>query len=251
LIANLLNRIQQLTEDISQLVEDGIVSRAFSLVNELRSELRQLDNFISKRESISVHSHVLSEEQREQVGENEISAELVKELMEPVYTNGEKSEALREVVLNFHSKIKQDESKAKKEGVTHPVSENIPLYDLYQLILDERPQLHFSIEDLEDTINSLADEGYIPGIRIIQSDEDHYLKVVQFEAHDYSKKELQLISKALELEKFGLTDMVGALGWSTDQVRKTLAHLTEIGILKYSKSFLHGDRWYIVTQKAP
>ncbi|MGV9172900.1 MAG: hypothetical protein ACOC35_10075 [Promethearchaeia archaeon] len=247
LIGNLLTRIRQIVLNLSETVENGALSSVFSVAEQLREKLRQLDNLISKREAIGVHSHILSEEKREALMDNEISADLIEDVIEPAYTNGERSEELRDIVLKIHGEItsqKQDQEQG------HEIPENMPLYRLYQLILDKRPQLYFSIEELENIISQLADEGYIPGIRIIQSDEDHYLKVVQFEAHDFSKDELELISKALELEKFGLTDMVGELGWSTEQVRKTLAHLTEMGILKYSKSFLHGDRWYIVAQES-
>ena len=128
------------------------------------------------------------------------------------------------------------------------ISESIPLYELYELILDSKPNLSFTIETLEQVIDSLADNGYLPGIKIIQGDEDHYLKLVQFKLIDISKKELELISNALKLQNFTLADMVGATGWSTNQVKKTLNHLSEVGILKYSKSYLQGERWFIVSK---
>ena len=42
--------------------------------------------------------------------------------------------------------------------------------------------------------------------------------------------------------------MVDITGWSIEKVQKILSELTELGILKHSKSFLQGERWYIVSE---
>ena len=114
--------------------------------------------------------------------------------------------------------------------------------------MDENPSLNITIEQLEQVVNELADRGYISGIKIIQGDEDHYLKVVQLKAHDISKDEQEIISNALKFVAFSLADMVDATGWSVEKIKKILTELTELGLLKYSKSLLQGERWYIVSE---
>ena len=67
-------------------------------------------------------------------------------------------------------------------------------------------------------------------------------------AHDISEDESNLISFALKLQKFTLADMIEASGWTMAKITKILNTLTELGIIKYSKSFLHGEQWYIVSE---
>ena len=117
------------------------------------------------------------------------------------------------------------------------------------MILDENPSLHFTVEELEQVINSLADYGYIPGIKIIQEDENHYLKIVQLKTHDISEDEAKIISLATKFQKFTLAEMIDTTGWTIEKILKILNNLTLHGILKYSKSFLHGENWYIVSEK--
>ena len=150
------------------------------------------------------------------------------------------------MVLKFITKL----NKGDKELVNHTIelSDSIPLFELYEIILDSKPNLHFTIEELEQVINLLADDGYLPGIKIIQADEEHYLKIVEFKAVDISKNEIELISKAIKMQSFTSADMVGATGWSIDQVVKILNHLSDIGVLRFSKSYLHGERWFIISE---
>ena len=161
-------------------------------------------------------------------------------------TKEDTTKGIEELVLKFIAKL----NKSEKQLNNHikEISESIPLYELYELILDSKPNLHFTIETLEQVIESLADNGYLSGIKIIQGDEDHYLKLVEFKPIDISKNELELISNALKLQNFTLADMVGATGWSMNQVKEILNHLSDIGILKYSKSYLQGERWFIVSK---
>ena len=169
------------------------------------------------------------------------------DLFEISFSKEEQIEQIKNLVLKLIAKLNKGEKQIAEYNVD--ITENMPLYTFYQLISDENPDFSITIDRLEDIINSLAEEGYLPGIKVIQEDEDHYLKLVQFKIQDISKNELELISHALKFQSFTLTDMVGATGWSSNQVSKILTHLTEIGILKYSKNHLHGDRWYIVSEK--
>jgi predicted HTH transcriptional regulator len=106
-----------------------------------------------------------------------------------------------------------------------------------------------TIEQLERVINSLADNGYIPGMTTIQEDEDHYLKVVQLKTHDISEDESKLISYSLKVDKITLADVLEKFGWNTEKCTQILDNLTTLGILKHSKSYLYGDQWYVVSER--
>jgi len=243
---NELNRINDYNIKLSQFLEREEISKGYSTAKDLREEIRIFLNLIRKRESIKINSHVLSPENLTLVSKNKITPEILNTLIESTITEEEQTEEIKIIVIGLITKINKGEKHI--EGYPVGITENIPLYTFYQLILDENPNFDITIEQLEEIINSLAEEGYLPGIKIIQEDEDHYLKLVQFKVRDISKNELELITNALRFQSFALADMVGATGWSTNQVVKILNHLTELGILKYLKNHLHGDRWYIVSE---
>ncbi len=245
LIMSKLDLIFTSKEKLSQLIEDKMLSNAFSSAHDISTELRMFTSLINYRETIKVNLHVFSKDNLIKLSNNDIDSELLDVIIEPSITEEERNNELIDIVLKFHSQLK----KGKKAFNSHviEIKDNIPLYALYQLIFDENPELDLTIEQLEDVINTLADEGYIPGIKIIQEDEDHYLKVVQLKEYDMAKEEQTLISHAIRYESFSLADMIEASGWSKEKVYNILNNLTEIGILRYSKSFLHGERWYVST----
>jgi len=72
---------------------------------------------------------------------------------------------------------------------------------------------------------------------------------VQLKAHDVSDDETELILIALKLQKFTLADIVDKTGWHLEKSLEFLYRLTNLGILNYSKSFLHGEQWYVRTEQ--
>ncbi|UCC20994.1 MAG: hypothetical protein JSV62_06845 [Promethearchaeota archaeon] len=247
LILNQLSRITGFNEKLVYFIENESYSNAFSISKDIREEIRIFTNLINQRSSINLDYHILSKEDLKLIAKNKFNPEMISKIIEIPITEEFKIKGIEELVLNFIAKL----NKGDKEIINHTteITDSIPLYELYELILDSKPTLNFTIELLEKVINSLAENGYLPGIRLIQGDEDLYLKIVQFKEVDISKYESELISKALKLESFTLADMVGALGWDTNQVIKILNHLSEIGILKYSKSYIHGERWFIISEQ--
>lgn len=248
LILNEIKRIDELKSKLSQFLENEAVSNGFSVANDLREEIRTLSTLIYNRESINLNYHVFSKEDLKQLTKNKLNPDILDGIIDISMNADDQIKGIEEIILKFHSKINKGETQINNHSIE--IMENIPLYTLYQLILDEKPDLNISIEQLEEVINYLADEGYIPGVKIIQGDEDHYLKVVQLKSHDITQDEIELISKAIKFQTFTLIDMIEATGWGTEQVIKILNNLTDLGILKYSKSFLHGERWYIVSEKS-
>ncbi|MHA2088715.1 MAG: hypothetical protein ACW972_10585, partial [Promethearchaeota archaeon] len=78
-------------------------------------------------------------------------------------------------------------------------------------------------------------------------DEEHYLKIIQLKQHDISEDEINLVSFAVRYQKFTLADLIEEKKWSSEKSMKLLNRLTDLGILKHSKSLLHGEQWYVVS----
>ena len=247
IILNELKRISDFNTNLFHFIENEAISNAYTLAKKLREEIRLLTSLIYQRESINVNSHNLSEDDLKQLSKNKVDSKILDNIIQIPMNDDTRKEGIKNVVLKFLAML----DKGEKQLIDHnyELAENIPLFALYQLILDENPNLNFKIEELEQAINSLADNGYIPGIKIVQEDEDHYLKIVQLKAHDISEDEAKLISLATKFQKFSLADMIDAIGWSKEKLLKILNDLTTDGILKYSKSFLHGENWYIISEK--
>jgi predicted transcriptional regulator len=245
LILNILRKINDQKNTLIQYIESKSVSNGYSAAKGLREEIRIIESIIYDRESISIDAHILSRENLTQLSNNKITNDIINEILKTPESEPDQLEAIRDVVLQIHSKLTKSESTIKNHSTE--LSDNIPLYLLYQILLEERPDLNFTIEHLEQVINSLADEGYIPGIKVIEEDENHFLKVVKFSLHDVSYDEAEFISHAIKLQRFTIADMVQSTGWNREKVYEFLTDLTNLGILKYTKSFLHGETWYMPT----
>ena len=246
LILNELNRITKFYNKISQYLVKESISNSFSVTKDLREEIRTLTTLFNHRENVSIDTHVLSIDNLKQISKNKINIDILNEIIDIPITEEEQRNEIEKIVLKFQDSLSKGEKQLN--NLSTEITDNIPLFALYQLILDENPNLNITIEQLEQVVNELADEGYVSGIEIIQGDEDHYLKVVQLKAHDISKDEQEIISNALKFQAFSLADMVDVTDWSIEKVQKILSELTDLGILKYSKSLLQGERWYVVSE---
>lgn len=246
IILNELKRIAEFVDKLTQFVENEAISNGYSVAKNLRDEIRILNNLLNQRESLTVNNHKISEEELKQISKGNITPRILQHLIGPSISEEAWIGAIEEFVLKIIESI--NKGTLKLEDHNYDIKENIPIISLYNLILDEKPSLNFTIEQLEQIINSLADRGYIPGINIIQEDENHYLKVVQLKTHDISEDESKLISYSLKVEKFSLVDIVDKFNWSTEKALQLLDNLTSLGILKHSKSYLYGDQWYVVSE---
>jgi hypothetical protein len=179
---------------------------------------------------------------------NEIQPGLINNVINVSLSRDIIEKSLEDIILRLIGRLEKGEIEFEDHNFT--LADNIPLYAFFQLILDEHPDLNFNIMQLERVIESLSEKGYLPGIRIIKIDDNHSLKIIQLKAHDITEDENLLISIAAQFQKFTLVDMVQRTGWSSEKVNKLLDKLTKFGIFKYSKSFLHGDQWYIVSENS-
>jgi predicted transcriptional regulator len=246
-ILNEIKYLSGLTEKTSQYIESEAYSNAYSMARDIREELRVLTYLIHQRSNIKVHSQIFSDDEIKEIFKNEFDTSILNKVIKPSLDKSiTKQDAIKEGVLEILNAVKKNQGTFKSHA--YEIKDNIPLFTLFELLLDEKPGLRFTMEELERAIRDLADNGYIPGIKTIEQDEDHYFKVVQLKAHDISKDENQLIRVALTLQKFSIADIVEELGWKKEKVIRILRDLTELGILKHSSSFLHGDQWYIVSK---
>ncbi|MHA1273160.1 MAG: hypothetical protein ACTSQS_06950 [Promethearchaeota archaeon] len=248
----IMNQIKKINNQIlilSNRIENNEMRLAFGMAKKIKIEFRRLDILIQGRSSISLGNHILNKEQLTQLLKNNINSRLLTNLRQNPIVEKEDVEILKEAILQVYNDLKG--STPNNNTGLEPIEEQpsfIPLYIFYQRVQDLRPELIFPIEQLEYLINELTDDGYLPGIKEMQIDDNQILKVVQLEAHDLSKDENTIISHALKLQKFNLTDMIKMTDWNGEKILKILNSLTKMGILKHSKSFLHGDRWYIVSE---
>jgi len=246
IILNELKRISEFIINLSRLIDDEAYSNAYSIALDLREEIRLLSSLINQRESLNVYSHRLSNNALKELLKNKLTYDIIDNIVEIPLSEDKHNEEIEKFILRLVVKLNKGE--LQLEDHNYEIKENIPLYELYQLVLDEKPNLNITIEDLEVVIESLADGDYIPGIEYIEEDEDHYLKVVQFKAHDITEDETKLSILAIKLHNFTLADIINETGWSPEKSTNLLTRLTQIGILKHSKSFLYGEQWYVVSE---
>ena len=73
-------------------------------------------------------------------------------------------------------------------------------------------------------------------------------KIVQLLSHDLSKDELYLIQFAVKARQFTLSEVINELQWERIKTEQLLNLLTNNGILRHSSSYLHGEKWYIISE---
>ena len=246
-IINEIKRIFDITVNLSNYIENLAVTNGLSVANDLRDEIRILSSLIYQRETVNVDSRILTNAALKSLLKNKIELDILDNLIEFPTSDDILSKEIEDLVLKLLNKLNKGETELKDHN--YQITDFIPLYNLYQLILDEKPNLIFTIDKLEQSVNNLTDDGYIPGIKTIQDTEGNFLKVVQLKAHDVSEDETSLVLIAMKLQKFTLADIVEKTGWSPDKSLELLYKLTNLGILNYSKSFLHGEQWYVRTEQ--
>lgn len=245
-IVNELSRISKFISKLSQFLEGEAHSKGYSIAKDLRSELRILSSLINQREHLTIGKHKIPIEELTQILKGTINPSILDNLIEPNLAIEVRTNAVEEIVLKIVENINR--GKFQLEDDVYDIRENIPLVSLYDIILDEKPSLSLTIEEFEQIIETLAENGYIPGLTTIQEDEDHYLKVVQLKVHDISEDESKLLTFSLTVEKFTLADILDKFSWKPEKGAEILEHLTTLGILKHSKSYLYGDQWYVVSE---
>lgn len=245
LILNELNRVLDFISNLSQNIENKAISEAYSMAIDIRDEIRILSDLIYQMTKIDLKTHKLTQDDVKKILNRKIDPSILDNIIEIPLTPEIIIQSIKDVVLDILAKLNRGEVRIVSHNLI--IKDNFPIFVLYDFVLDEKPYLNFSIDDFERAINSLADDGFIPGIRILQEDEETFLKIVQLKQHDISEDEIRLVSFAVKVQKFTLADLIENTKWSSEKSMETLNRLTDLGILRHSKSFLHGEQWYVVS----
>jgi len=245
LILNELNRVLDFISNLSQNIENKVISEAYSIAIDIRDEIRILSDLIYQMTKIDLKTHKLTQDDVKKILNRKIDPSILDNIIEIPLTPEIIIQSIKDVVLDILAKLTRGEVRIVSHNLI--IKDNFPIFVLYDFVLDEKPYLNFSIDDFERAINSLADDGFIPGIRILQEDEETFLKIVQLKQHDISEDEIRLVSFAVKVQKFTLADLIENTKWSSEKSMETLNRLTDLGILRHSKSFLHGEQWYVVS----
>lgn len=245
LILNELNRVLDFISNLSQNIENKAISEAYSIAIDIRDEIRILSDLIYQMTKIDLKTHKLTQDDVKKILNRKIDPSILDNIIEIPLTPEIIIQSIKDVVLDILAKLNRGEVRIVSHNLI--IKDNFPIFVLYDFVLDEKPYLNFSIDDFERAINSLADDGFIPGIRILQEDEETFLKIVQLKQHDISEDEIRLVSFAVKVQKFTLADLIENTKWSSEKSMETLNRLTDLGILRHSKSFLHGEQWYVVS----
>jgi len=245
LILNELNRVLDFISNLSQNIENKVISEAYSIAIDIRDEIRILSDLIYQMTKIDLKTHKLTQDDVKKILNRKIDPSILDNIIEIPLTPEIIIQSIKDVVLDILAKLNRGEVRIVSHNLI--IKDNFPIFVLYDFVLDEKPYLNFSIDDFERAINSLADDGFIPGIRILQEDEETFLKIVQLKQHDISEDEIRLVSFAVKVQKFTLADLIENTKWSSEKSMETLNRLTDLGILRHSKSFLHGEQWYVVS----
>jgi len=245
LILNELNRVLDFISNLSQNIENKAISEAYSIAIDIRDEIRILSDLIYQMTKIDLKTHKLTQDDVKKILNRKIDPSILDNIIEIPLTPEIIIQSIKDVVLDILAKLTRGEVRIVSHNLI--IKDNFPIFVLYDFVLDEKPYLNFSIDDFERAINSLADDGFIPGIRILQEDEETFLKIVQLKQHDISEDEIRLVSFAVKVQKFTLADLIENTKWSSEKSMETLNRLTDLGILRHSKSFLHGEQWYVVS----
>ena len=245
LILNELNRVLDFISNLSQNIENKAISEVYSIAIDIRDEIRILSDLIYQMTKIDLKTHKLTQDDVKKILNRKIDPSILDNIIEIPLTPEIIIQSIKDVVLDILAKLTRGEVRIVSHNLI--IKDNFPIFVLYDFVLDEKPYLNFSIDDFERAINSLADDGFIPGIRILQEDEETFLKIVQLKQHDISEDEIRLVSFAVKVQKFTLADLIENTKWSSEKSMETLNRLTDLGILRHSKSFLHGEQWYVVS----
>jgi hypothetical protein len=244
-ILNQIKHLNQLIKKLTQFIENDAFSSALSFSKQFREELRILSRLINQRNKVGVNSHILKEDELTLLSKNEIKASFLENIINLSKKKEQEEKIIQDLILEFLAKIEKDQPQLKDHN--YEIKDNVPLYLMYQLILDEHPEVDISIERFEKIINKLSKEGYIPGIKTIKQNGDIF-KIVQMKPYELSDDEITLIFNAYKLQKFNLDEIVSQVNWSIERVKQILRNLTDLGILNHSKSPLYGDQWYLVSE---
>lgn len=224
-------------EAVPLLDDDADPAGAGDALDRAREEMRRATRLVHDLESVKPRAGMLAAKRLAELAKNHVDPALVREVLVAGQHGTVSRDAVRRFVLDHAGAV---QSGKVGDGMAPRES----LVAFWNRLLDELPHMSIGIEDLERTINAMADEGLVPGITTIELDGGGALKVVDFSARVMTAREVAVVRHAMALGTFTLADMVATSGLDVSTVAGLLDGLVEQGVLGHSKTYVHGDRWH-------
>ncbi len=240
ILLNQLNFISELELEVSKNLEQENYRLFSEIYNQITDQIRILDFLLQKRTSVDDGIHILAEDELNLLQKNQVGLSLLKKFLPPLIQDNRKEEILKESLISLISDLLGVHSKNNSKPY------NIPLVSFYELAKDKCNYTGFTVENLENVLNQLAEQGLISGIIEIKDDENHIFKIVQLKPYDISVDEIKLLRLAIQLKSFSMAEVMENLSWNQSKVEKILQTMTNNGLLRHSQSYLQGDKWYIL-----
>ncbi len=206
----------------------------FRRISEL---IRILSYMIQKRTSIESYHHILSEFDLKKISKNIINTEIVNKFLPHTIPENQKQEIIQPLLISLIDQYISNTSNPHAY---------VPLISFFNLFNDQFQYADISLGDIEKNLNILAKQGLIVGVKSIKNGGKDKYRVVQLTNEDLMAEEIELIRYSLETKSFSITDVMEALNWDQEKTSNILTILTSNGLLRYTKSYLHGEKWYIV-----
>ncbi|MHA1474336.1 MAG: hypothetical protein ACTSRX_02105 [Promethearchaeota archaeon] len=240
ILLNQLNSISELELEINRCLEQENLRLFSEIYNQITEQIRILNFLLQKRTSVDDGVHILAEDELTLLQKNKVGLSLLKKFLPPIVNDERKEELLKECLLSLISDLLAENSKNYNKPY------NIPLVSFYELAKDQCKFTGFTVENMEQSLIKIAEQGLISGIIEIEDDENHIFKIVQLKPYDVSVDEIKLIRLAIRLKSLSMADVMENLGWKQSKVEKYLQTMTSNGLLRHSQSYLQGDKWYIL-----
>lgn len=199
--------------------------------------LGTLTHFIQKRTTLEENYDIFSEEDRRRLLKNQISMDLLNQLLPIAPDNDKIQNIIQEELIKF---INQYYPKGGS-----PLA-FIPLISFIAQFKEAIGWFNLTAEEVEEALHTLQQQELIVGVKTIQDGGIDTYKIVQFTTEDLMAEELRLLRFALENKSFTKLQIMENFAWDQLKTQNILTILTENGLLRHSKSYLHGEKWYLV-----
>ena len=220
---------------------EAIKNKGFSffiqLLREIGEELRIFTHMVQKRTVLEANHHILDEGSLLDLQKRPVTRTIVEKYLPEALPDNTKQEIIQNQLKLLISDILNR---------THSTQNCMPLISLYALFSEQSPYMGIRISDLEEALEALAIQKLIVGIKTIKNGGEETYRVVQFTTQDLMVEEINLLRFALEKKSFSKSEIMQELEWDQKKTDNILTILTSNGLLRNSKSYLHGEIWYIV-----
>ncbi len=244
LMYNQISHITTLASQMTTYMEqrEAIKTKGFSffiqLLRGIGEQLRILTHLVQKRKVLEANQNILDEGSLRDLQKRPVTRVIVEKYLPEALPEEAKQDEIQNQLKVVISNLLDD---------PHHTQNFMPLISLYAIFTEKSPYIGINISDLEDALEILSDQKLIVGIKTIKDGGEDTYKIVQFTTDDLMVEEINLLRFALEKKSFTKSEIMQEMEWNQKKTEKILNILTSNGLLRHSKSYLHGEIWYIVS----